>query len=221
MVKVLWVIFCKFSLVTGGRRSSCIWALVTFTSAFKPGGVPRKICGLQKHKLHEKALVWCDSLQEYVGCLEISAEPCSAGWSGMASWLIYGLCGLVCWTRPGKTLVGQLQEAPLLQGAEDHTDPWRISAERGCSRLPAQPSKHVCVRGSALMSTLPDFTYGALGWALDHGAVVGLPLLLLKSITPFPLGSLGTGPSAWLVVKTYNSCIHSSLVADRRTEREP
>lgn len=31
----------------------------------------------------------------------------------------------------------------------------------------------------------------------------GLPLLPLKSITPFPLGSVGTGPSVWLVVKAH------------------
>lgn len=152
---------------------------------------------------------------------DISAEPCSVGRSGVASWLVCGLSALACWTRFGKTLVGQLQKAPLLQGAEDHADPWCIVAERGCSRLPAQPSKHVGVRGSALTSPLPDFTCGALGWALGRGAAAGLPLLPLKSITPFPLGSLGTGPSAWLVVKTHNSCIHSSLVADRRAEREP
>lgn len=31
----------------------------------------------------------------------------------------------------------------------------------------------------------------------------GLPLLPFKSITLFPLGSLGTGPNAWLVVKAH------------------
>lgn len=41
------------------------------------------------------------------------------------------------------------------------------------------------------------------GKLLDPQAVEGLPLLPLKSITPFPLGSLGTGPSAWLVVKAH------------------
>lgn len=55
---------------------------------------------------------------------------------------------------------------------------------------------------------------------LDRKVAEGLPLLPLKSITPFPLGSLETAPGVWLVVKMHNSCIHCNLVIDRHTEKE-
>lgn len=46
-------------------------------------------------------------------------------------------------------------------------------------------------------------TWRGTGKLLDPQAVESLPLLPLKSVTPFPLGSLGTGPRAWLVVKAH------------------
>lgn len=87
-----------------------------------------------------------------------------------------------------------------------------FSREQNMAQAPAAPPQswaggsaqqtHPCQREQ------PPWLHVRRSWRgsgklLDPQAVEGLPLLPLKSITPFPLGSLGTGPSAWLVVKAH------------------